>query len=349
MAKIRKIGLDAIAARAGVSKSCVSLALSGTGRIGQETRDKIRRIARDMGYDPQPRRDRLRRNSVGVVLDRRFLWPDEEYFMPIVRGVEQAAAARGLRTMFSPVDPSQPGAAAALRAQAALAGAWILVGVTQPAFTAALAALGRPMVMVACGWDDSEASDTVLNDDMGAMRAAVNHLAELGHRKVAFIGGEHSNLSALERWRGFRIHAEERLSGLDTALVDTDELLNTPEGGRRACARLLARRRDFTAVVCATDDLAWGALEELAARGISVPRQVSVVGCDGKSHSARTRPPLTTVCINREQMGSMALEVAASRLHQAAFTHPLRVLVGSDLVVRASTAPPAGPPARRRR
>jgi DNA-binding LacI/PurR family transcriptional regulator len=278
---------------------------------------------------------------VGVVLDRRFLWPDEEFFMPIVRGVESAAAERGFRTLFTPADPTAPDAAEALLSQAGTVGAWILVAVTQPRFISSFMEQDNPVVLVGAGGEEAPPCDTVLNDDMGAMRAAVLHLTGLGHQSIAFIGGEPENLSALERSRGFRVHASEKLPAPGAVLWDVEERSNDVAAGRRACARLLARKKPFTSIICATDDYAWGALEELHSRGIRVPRDISVVGCDDKSLSARTDPPLTTVHIDRELMGRMAFEAAANRLGHGAFTHPLRVLVGSELTVRGSTARPA--------
>lgn len=349
MARTTKTSLDTIAHRAGVSKSCVSLALSGGGRIGEETRDNVRRIANELGYVPPSRRESARRRLVAVVLDRHYLWPEEEFFMPIVRGVEAAAVQQKFRTLFTTVDPESEGAGEALVGQTGTVGAWILVAITQPQFIAAFVGGGAPVVLVGAGGEDAPPCDTVLNDDMGAMRTAVRHLIEQGHRSIAYIGGFHDNLSSLERFRGFRVHAGESVTDPASLLWDVEADCNAAEQGRRACARLLARKRPFTAIVCATDDLAWGAIEELQARGLRVPRDISVVGCDGKSASARTDPPLTTVDINRELMGRMAFEAVANRLGQGAFTHPLRVLVGSELTVRASTAPPPARPRQRRK
>jgi DNA-binding LacI/PurR family transcriptional regulator len=160
------------------------------------------------------------------------------------------------------------------------------------------------------------------------MRRLVEHLAVLGHRRVAFIG-HHAGLESIgERRRAF----EESVRGLESrAFTDADDSL---EGGRQAVRDLLASGFHATAAVCVNDHMALGALSELRMRGWRVPQDISVTGFDNTGISEAAYPALTTVHIPRERVARLVFETLVSE------SAPARDLtVSTELVLRDSTGP----------
>jgi DNA-binding LacI/PurR family transcriptional regulator len=191
----------------------------------------------------------------------------------------------------------------------------------------------------------------VLVDDRGAARAAARHLLELGHRRLGVVaaplspdgydgpaGPERQDAASYhvirERLAGYR--AEVEAAGLDWSAVPVEE--RSPYGqdaGRRAAAALLERDRPPTALLAMSDELAFGAVRAAEEHGLTVPRQLSVVGFDDTPAAAQARPPLTTIHQPHRRKGELAAELLL-RPPGKPGTHVLP----TELVVRGSTAAP---------
>lgn len=327
-----------------VSKATVSLALSGSGRIHPNTRRRIHAIAEELGYVPP--RERAKTNgaqTIGVLLDRQFSWTGESFFTRIVQGIEEEAELSGCNVLVTTVDMSTP----ELRRPPAfldrnMADGMVVVGITETEYLQELGNANIPMVIVSGGEDKLARSDYVLNDDYQGIHHVISHLGELGHKRIAMIGGRLQHLSNLQRYRAFRTYMEEQLDGYDRDLVDVSGVLDNITEGREMCERLIARGSDFTALVCMTDDLAFGALEALKSKGLRVPHDVSVVGYDDFQFAAQCDPPLTSIHINCEEMGEVAFQLIRNRLLGYTISHSQRILVGPDLIIRQSTCPAPG-------
>jgi LacI family transcriptional regulator len=170
-------------------------------------------------------------------------------------------------------------------------------------------------------------------DFRGGAAMAAGHLVELGHRRIAMISGPGNVRTIMEREAGYR-------EVLSAARVECYRTVGdfTCDGGRRATAELLAGGRTFTAVLVANDAMAMGVLAELRRRGISVPREVSVVGFGDVPAAGYLSPTLTTVRVPAAEIGAAgarrALDIlAGERSEPRVRVHPV------DLVVRESTAP----------
>jgi DNA-binding LacI/PurR family transcriptional regulator len=182
-------------------------------------------------------------------------------------------------------------------------------------------------------------------DERAAGEIATRHLIKLGHRRIGFVAGPQHYLPT-------QLKAAGRASALVGAKIDPDGLVEhgtfSVDGGRRAIAALLDRRDPPSAVICSSDVMAVGVLQEAHARGLDVPRDLSVVGFDGIDATTWTAPPLTTV----EQPIPEIAETAVTTLRTliAAPNKPLpNFYFRPHLRQRSSTAPPAGRPARGRR
>jgi DNA-binding LacI/PurR family transcriptional regulator len=179
----------------------------------------------------------------------------------------------------------------------------------------------------------------VLMDSGDGVRQAVEHLAALGHRRIAYLAGPRISSSNRDRRRGLR--ATTRALGVEA--VELGPFTPFFEAGLQAADLALAA--DVTAVLAFNDLMALGVLNRLAHRGVAVPAQMSVVGFDNIAMSGMTTPPLTTVEMPTQLAGRVAVELLLDRL-----AHPddeadgrFQRLLGTQLIVRSSTMPPHRP------
>jgi DNA-binding LacI/PurR family transcriptional regulator len=165
----------------------------------------------------------------------------------------------------------------------------------------------------------------------------VTHLVELGHRRVAFLGGPLNSTTVQDRYTGYCAALMRVGEPLDERLVVPTPL--SVEGGSQAVAGLLAAGASFSALFAATDEVAFGAISALREHGLRIPADVSVVGFDDVVMSAHSDPPLTTIRVPARELG-----LAAWRLLRAGETAapPPCEQVPFELVRRGSTAPPTG-------
>jgi LacI family transcriptional regulator len=170
-------------------------------------------------------------------------------------------------------------------------------------------------------------------DDQHGAGLAMRHLIELGHRKIAFIAGSENHPDAIDRLGGYRKTLEAAGLSFDPKLVAVGDWHE--EGGLRATTELLDSKAKFTALFCVNDQTAYGACLALYRRGLSVPRDVSVVGFDDLPSSAYRLPPLTSV---RQSIGELGERSAQAILHLLTGRRPRIVAPPLELVRRESTA-----------
>jgi DNA-binding LacI/PurR family transcriptional regulator len=196
----------------------------------------------------------------------------------------------------------------------------------QPRLLDDLAAVDGPVIEL---WQGSGAQrfPAIAVDNAGGMRAALTHLHELGHRRIAFVG-DPDKADVAERRDAYL----ER--GDDVVLAP-----NTAPGGADALDELLDRREPPTAVAAATDVLAFGVLHRAAVRGLRVPEDLSVTGFDDIPLAASAVPALTSVRMPVEAMAQAAVERAIAPTPEQADQPRVRMFA-AELVVRASTARP---------
>lgn len=209
---------------------------------------------------------------------------------------------------------------------------------TDPALDS-LEASGVPVVQLNRR-SQNRAIPSVTSDDRGGVGLAVEHLVELGHRRIALVGGPQTHSTGRARLAGFR--AAMRRAGLK---VSPGEVrlgrAVTMDEGQRVCADLLAEHPDVTAIVAANDLMALGCYDAIRAAGLRCPRDVSVIGYNDMMFADRFDPPLTTVRFDHYRMGTAAVDVLMRRLRGTdSVPAPVRLELETQLVVRASTAPP---------
>lgn len=329
-----------VAARAGVSKATASRALSGNGYVSEETRRRVTEAAAELLYVAHSSATSLatgRTQTVGVIMPPVDRW----FFSELLAGIQEALfaldyelALYGIREgtatrerLFDTVLPRR-------RFDGIIA-----VGIQPSAHELErLQRSERPLVSVG---PYSEGSSAVSIDDVAAARIATEHLIDLGHTDIAFVGGsadaDSSSFGDARRVEGY-------LEALRAAgLLDSARLVEAPPtmpGGYEAAVELLGdRRRRPTAIVGVCDEAAIGATIAARRLGISVPAELSVVGIDDHEHAAMFS--LTTIRQAPREQGHEAVRLLQERIDDpdAAIE---RVLTASALVVRNSTSAPRG-------
>jgi DNA-binding LacI/PurR family transcriptional regulator len=324
-----------VAARAGVSKSLVSLALRGDPRVRDEKRRAVLRAAKQLGYRPNAVARflvRKKTNVIGVMLsDLHNL-----YFVEVVDGIESAASSAEYRALINTGGrlPDRESEALETLLQLRTDGV-ILAGTVLPTSRILAAANSVPLVLVA-RTSRSSSVDSVANDDRAGAHLAVEHLVSLGHRRIAHVDGG-DGAGAQARRRSF-LEAMGGQGLATSAVVVRGDY--TEAGGASGIDLLLARGRPPTAVFVANDLAAVGALHALERQGLRVPEEVSVVGYDNTALAAIGHISLTTIDQPRRRLGAMAVQLLLERLENGR-QRARHVVLPPSLVVRGTTAPPA--------
>ena len=183
--------------------------------------------------------------------------------------------------------------------------------------------------------DDPRFSSVVHDEDDG-IRRILTHLVSLGHRRIASIAGPQTVSTGYNRYASFLRHREGLRLGLDPPPVSFARAFNELEG-ERCAEELLAAGRAFTALVCANDRLAVGAIAALRRHGIDCPGDVSVTGFNDMALADRLSPALTTVRVHHYRAGVEAAELIVDMLAKGGAAEPRHLVLPVELVVRDST------------
>jgi DNA-binding LacI/PurR family transcriptional regulator len=325
-----------VAARCGVAASTVSRAFSRPERVNPATRQRILSIASQMGYQPNPIARALpsgRTRTLGLLV------PDTtRFFLHLIRGADRAAATAGYTLVLADTEEtSQQETTVVDRLTGAVDGFVLASSRLSDARLREVYAKTRLVVVNR----RVRPVPGVLIDSAHGTRQAAEHLASLGHRRIAYLAGPRASWSDARRWRTLQAVARQR----DLGVVRIGPLAPTVEAGVAAADAVVLN--DVTAVVTFNDLLAIGVLRRLRARGIDVPGQVSVVGCDDIFGADFCHPPLTTLTAPIESAGRSAVDLLLSLFDGDEPGSPPRhdVVLPTRLTIRDSTAvaPSTGP------
>jgi LacI family transcriptional regulator len=328
-----------VADGAGVSIATASRALSGRDGVSPELAERVRRVARELGYAANPHARTLAgglTSTLGLIVHE----IGDPYFSEIAQGVVSAAGEAGLivQICHSGRDPERE--LDQIRALIAQRVRIIVVagsGYTDPELQsesrAALDAFQEAGGRVAVIGRHSFTADAVRPDNEAGGRALAEHVLALGHRRIAFAAGPPALTTIVDRLAGAAAALERHGLSLDALpVVETDF---TRDGGEAAGHQILRDHPDVTAIVALNDAMAIGVLSALRSHGVAVPDAISVAGFDDVSVAADLAPSLTTVRLPMARMGEWALEMALKPRAARARRKP----TGHELVVRDSTGP----------
>jgi DNA-binding LacI/PurR family transcriptional regulator len=316
-----------VARCAGVSQSTVSLVFSGKGRgrVSEATADRVRECARELGYRPNLAAQALRLGASRAVA---LLVPDmtNPFFSRVLRGAQRAAAAAGYIVILVDTQNDRHWESQSFEAlRAGPVDGYLLFEVTAPE------ALG-PDENVVLMETEARGRPSVRFDGEGGAAAAFEHLVALGHRRIG-------HLAAAFRALTFQHREEARRRVLRTAGLDPDEQprVLTPisiEDARANAGPLLDQ--EPTAVFCDDDVIAAGLYLAARERGLRVPDQLSIIGFDDMDFARVLEPPLTTVALDAELLGSTSFELLEMRIKGRRTRK--QIVLPAELLVRGSTA-----------
>lgn len=319
-----------------VSIATVSKVLNGTGRISEETRQRVMQAVEALGYE---------RSTIATALAGKntytigFLVPDvsNPFFSEILRGAEDAAFARGYSVLVCNTDHDPERERVYLRTlrQKQMDGLVIATGSTAAETVAELVAEGVRVVLLSREIEGVSVGAVTIDNVLGGELAA-RHLVELGHRRVGVIPEPLHLASSRDRLHGFE--RALRAAGAECSVAPAGGF--GISAGARMAKQVLADP-SITALFALNDQLAVGALEALRKLGKHVPGDVSVIGFDDTILAKIVHPALTTVAQPMQELGQRTLELLIYAIESG--TQPAeKIVISPTLVVRGSTAPPPG-------
>jgi DNA-binding LacI/PurR family transcriptional regulator len=255
-----------------------------------------------------------------------------------VSGVEQAANDHGYSVFLadSNADPAREKKVVQSFAEQRVDGIVVTSSRVGALYIPLLSEMRVPIVLVNNQYPGAFVHSVMIENVAGS-RAAANHLVQLGHKRIAYIGDQFGYASDTERLAGYREALEAAGIPLIPELVVHGD--GKPEEAVRAMDKLLALAEPPTAVFCYNDRSALGAMRAVRLRGLRVPEDISVVGFDDLFLASYTNPPLTTVRQPMRRMGQLAMESLFKLMSGEKLA--VAIKVDAELVVRESTARPA--------
>jgi LacI family transcriptional regulator len=334
-ATARPATLQSVADAAGVHRSTAARALdpAQSHRISPEVVTRVREAAVLQGYRRNATAASLRTGRsrlVGAVL------PDlaNPVFAPILSGVSTALAADGYSLLVADGGGSEADRLRIVEELIARGVDGLVLATARRVDAVISLCLERkvPTVLVNRA-EDRARVPSVVTDDLGGMRLAVEHLVMLGHRRIAHLAGPEDLSTGVLRRRGF-------VTAMTSASLEATRIVTATaysrEAGEAAAAELLERFADITAIAASNDLLALGAYLVLKARGLSCPADLSIVGHNDMPLMDMVEPPLTTIRIGHTAMGAEAARLLLTHLAGAGIS-PETKTTSAELVVRAST------------
>lgn len=334
----RRVRLEEIARRCGVSVSTASRALTGAAGVRGQLRADIIEAARNLSYaiptSVVGRKVMVAASSAAIIDNSRA-----QFTFHVLDGLNERAQVLGVELATRPVASSEDELALLRDAEADPVVAGCLFLTLEDDMLPLTEGFSKPIVLIN-GDDPTMRHSSVTPCNRAAAQFAAGHLLELGHRRILFLlrRGRRTIQRRYEGWRDALVAAG--VGEVDDLVVEVEDWL--PDLAAKEIARRIERRGlDFTAVLTAGDSLAYGAMMGLEQKGISVPGDVSVIGMDDLPQSAFSSPPLSAMHIPMREMGSEALSLLLDHLSGGPML-PRRVELACRLVVRQSTAKAKG-------
>ena len=320
-----------VAREARVSVATVSRVLNGTAPVSSDATARVVEAAERLGYVPNSSARSLitrRTQTVGVVL------PDlhGEFFSELIRGIDLGARRRGYHLLISSSHSDRGEVAAVLRSMRGRVDGLILMApdADEPPLPTELPSW---LPLVVLGGGPLPGRRTITVDNYGGARAMTEALIGLGHRRIAFVQGPPGNADARERLRGWRdamLAARLPVDGLELPGAFSEE------SGFAAAVVLRETEPRPSAMFCANDAMAIGALRACREMGVHVPRDLALAGFDDVPVARCLTPPLASVRVPIAELGARAVADLLDAVQSGTPVEPGRVALPSELVLRES-------------
>lgn len=333
-----------IADAAGVSVAAVSKVLNNRGGVSEESRQRVLQVADQLGYQGKTARA-MHKAGVGtaaLVVPADY-YSDLQFYHDIIAAILSESAANSLAIEVRLLAPSDSRDLAEIGNLLASPdhGAIIAVGLNDAETIARIGDSGLPAVLIN-GMDRTMRVDSVLPDNWSAGWLATRHLLDAGHRNIMHVTLP-LRLTMQRRMDGFRIAMDEAGISFDPAqhLLDLQQAGYAETQARAAIIEAFeaGRLANVTGFFCSTDMVAFGVIQGLQSLGLAVPDDFSVISIDDVAVAGNSRPPLTTMRIERAELGRIGVAQLLQRIAEPGRSVS-RVNTGAVLVERATVAPP---------
>jgi LacI family transcriptional regulator len=331
--------LATVAGTAGVSVATVSKVLNGRSDVSPVTRARVQEILEKHGYVGR-RREPVARETVELFYQGVL----NSYSVEVIQGVLDAAAATGVEVVVSsrPPHPSRQSAGRAARwiRDLTASGRRAAIGITSELSGADLAALARarlPLVIIDPADVPQPDVTSVGSTNFAGGMAAAQYLLDLGHRRIAYIGGQPTSACNQARMSGFRTAMDAAGASVPKDYIWLSNFLY--DEGVTGGSMLLDLPDRPTAIFAGSDEIAVGVMEAARARGLRIPDDLSIVGFDDTAVASLASPQLTTVKQPLREIGAVAVRTAL-QLAEGGEADSHHVELATTLIVRGSAAPP---------
>ena len=324
-----------VAREAGVSTATVSRVANRHPNIRPETRQRVEDAMAKLGYVANLRARGLaggKTNVIGLLVDDL----ESSYIAQIAQGVDRAVSGHGYDVLLSTMHLRQSRTLYVEQLfNGIVDGLIVLLASGFEPYLPQVARRGFPVVLI--DHAPTEAAPVVKTANHAGTTIAIEHLVELGHRRIGFVTGFLDVSSAKERLDAYQSTLFQLDIPYDPDLIEDGDFL--PESGAKAGAALLDLEDPPTAILCSSDMEAFGVLQVARERGISVPSDLSVVGFDDIPEAGYVTPPLTTVRQPMLDMGRVSAELLMDAISGSGV--PMSTVeLPTELIIRESTAPP---------
>jgi LacI family transcriptional regulator len=330
------VTISHVAEKAGVSISTVSRALNNYSDISDKTKQRVIKIAEELGYKPNLIAKSLSSNKYfrfGMLIeDYDNSETANQFVFEVLMSFKKTIAKFGYEMILlsTTSDMQKTQNLTQLFQDKQIDGAFIMGLKMTDEYYKQLSIIQYPCVLFDFDIPNNSTSSVGVNNLRGAF-LAVEHLIKMGHKKIGFINGSEEAFVSYERRDGYYLALSRYGILADNTLIINSDYTN--EGGQIAARELMTRDRGITAIFCASDMMAIGAINMLSTMNINVPDDVSIVGFDDIYLAQIVKPKLTTIRQDREKIGEVAANIL---INLSADQHIGRVMLEPELVIRES-------------
>lgn len=332
--------IEDVAKKTNLSISTVSLVLNDKPHVSDQTRSKVLQAIGELGYYPHRGARGLASKlsgNIGFIVSEDHFTQFEPFYTKIFMGTEFEARDHDYYVLLTTVTgrfKNKKGFVPRFLLERNVDGV-IIAGKVNEALVEYIDNLGLPIVLIDFALRRKQIT-SVLVDNRHGIRAAVLHLIENGHKKIAFICGNLKHPSITERFEAYRETLQEYGLPNRSSLFVTDEKDTRVHSGYNATDKLFKKGENPTAIIAANDAMAIGSMRYLKTIGKKIPADVAIVGFDDIEMSSHVEPQLTTVRVHKEELGKVALQQLVDIIKSKTQTITT-VHVPVELVVRESS------------
>lgn len=328
-----------VAKQAGLSLSTISLVINKNGYVSEETRTKVLRVVKELGYHPTRAARVLASKAtgnIGFILSDNHFSLAEPFYTKIYLGTEFEARHHNYYILLTTVGNTfnDPDSVPRFLLERNVDGV-IIAGKVNEKLVEYIDRLELPMILVDYTFPKKRISSVLIDNRKGG-HLAVEHLLNLGHREIGFIGGDITHPSIAERFHAYKETLVEHGITPNQQLIATSENDTGVKNGAKAIQKMFDHGGKPTAVFAANDAMAIGCMQYLKQRGMKIPDDVAVVGFDDTESSLHVEPRLTTIKVFKEDLGKIAVQRIIDAFKTKYHTI-VNTFVPVELIIREST------------